>query len=85
MNKTMTKAISKTMCEIVVTLKDLAINPKDFYDCMTPEEVLDAVGVICQEAYGCDDEAIQSIKLPQEFWDDWNENHITEPEDDNCC
>ena len=69
------------MCEIVVTLKDLSINPKDFYDCTTPEELLDEVGVICQEAYGCDEEAIQSIDLPQEFWDDWNENHDVDDEE----
>ena len=71
-------------CEISVTLKDLGVNPADFYDCTTEEEVLDEISIICQEAYNCDDEAIQSIELPQEFWDDWNENHVTEPEDDNC-
>mgnify|MGYP001667778535 CR=1 FL=1 len=69
--------------EISVTLKDLGINPNDFSDCATREEVEDAVSIICQEAYNCDDEAIQNIEIPQEFWDEWEQNHVEES-DDNC-
>lgn len=74
----------ENLSNITVTLQDLSVDPKDFYDCSTEEEVLDEISIICQEAYNCDDEAIQSIELPQEFWDNWNENHVTDPEDDNC-
>lgn len=73
---------NKTMCKITVTLKDIAIKPEHFYDCVTREEVLDAVSIICQEAYNCDEEAIQSIDIPEEFWADWEVNHNVE--DDNC-
>lgn len=74
----------ENLIEMTVTMRDLSVNPEDFYDCATEEEVLDELSIICQEAYNCDDEAIQSIDLPQEFWDDWNENHVEEEEDDNC-
>lgn len=70
--------------EISVTLKDLSIKPADFYDCATREEVLDEIEIICQEAYNCDDEAIQSIDLPEGFWEDWEANHVVDAEDDNC-
>lgn len=74
----------ENLFEITATLKDLSVNPTDFYDCTTPEEVLDEISIICQEAYNCDDEAIQDISIPQEFWDDWEKNHVIESEDDNC-
>lgn len=74
----------ENLFEITATLKDLSVNPADFYDCTTPEEVLDEVSIICQEAYNCDDEAIQDISIPQEFWDDWEKNHVIESEDGNC-
>lgn len=76
--------MEKKYFEISVVVKDLGINPEDFSDCATREEVLDAVSIICQEAYNCDDEAIKDIDIPQEFWDEWEQNHVKEEADDNC-
>lgn len=73
---------NKTMCEITVTLRDITIKPEHFYDCVTREEVLDEVYIICQEAYNCNEDIIQSINIPEEFWADWEVNHNVE--NDNC-
>lgn len=67
--------MEENVFEISVTINDIALDPRDFVDCTTYEEVIDAVETICEEVYGCDTDSISNIDIPKEFWDVWEEIH----------
>ncbi len=49
----------------------LCINPKDFVDVETEEQLIKEVKTIFWDAYGAEDEEVKSVEIPDEFIEKW--------------
>lgn len=50
----------------------LCINPKDFVDVETEEQLIKEVKTIFWDAYGAEDEEFKSVEIPDEFIEEWH-------------